>query len=92
MPKTLEGNSGLGIFLPFHNGLVYFLTRCFGRISFRRRTLSLNKDQIIQLLKDKIQEYTEKAVSSKDSSLLYTYAIIQSELSGIVREIEENEE
>ena len=54
--------------------------------------MSLNKDQIVQLLKDKIQEYTEKAVGSKDSSLLYTYAIIQSELSGIVKEIEENEE
>jgi hypothetical protein len=54
MPKTLEGNSGVGIFLSLRNGLVYILTWCFGWISFRRRTLSLSKDQIVKLLEDKI--------------------------------------
>jgi len=91
MPKTLEGNSGVGIFLSLRNGLVYILTWCFGWISFRRRTLSLSKDQIVKLLEDKIQEYTEKAVNS-DDKLLYTFALVQSELTGILREIKENEE
>jgi len=53
--------------------------------------LSLNRDRIIQLLEDKIQEYTEKAVKS-DDKLLYTYALVQSELHNILREIKEYEE
>jgi hypothetical protein len=51
----------------------------------------MNRERIIQLLKDKIQEYTDKAVNS-DDKLLYTFALVQSELNAILKEIESYEE
>lgn len=51
----------------------------------------MNRERIIQLLEEKIQEYTDKAVNS-DDKLLYTFALVQSELHAILREIKEYEE
>lgn len=52
----------------------------------------MNRDRIIALLREKVEEYREKALSHEEFNLLHTYALVFSELSSILNEIENYEE
>jgi len=52
----------------------------------------MNRDRIIALLREKAEEYREKALNHDEFNLLHTYALVFSELSSILNEIESHEE
>lgn len=52
----------------------------------------MNRDRIIALLREKVEEYRQKALSHDEFNLLHAYALVCSELSSILKEIESHEE
>ena len=86
MSKALEGDSSAFYVHAFYHGLDHLLFRSTGRKVF------MNRDRIIALLREKVEEYREKALSHEEFNLLHTYALVFSELSSILNEIENYEE